>query len=192
MQCLNATLYAIFSERRRGRNAEKKEQNAAEFLGSILHHANSFSMLWVRTAIGIIWHCNALQIVNMLSVKVCTRRSGPFVSQRWYLLWVTKILQRSKQVNLMVPDQNYMVDADCGSNLLNNKYTFRNRFSRFFSNFSSQLTLMFGKLLLIPFSFDKIIEPETPLSDCLSMMPPAVSSNSLNSIKTTIAMVKIT
>jgi len=24
---------------------EKKQQNAAEFLGSILHHANSFSML---------------------------------------------------------------------------------------------------------------------------------------------------
>jgi len=33
---------------------EKKQRNAAEFLGSILHRANSFS-----------WHCNALQIVNM-------------------------------------------------------------------------------------------------------------------------------
>jgi len=41
---------------------EKKQRNAAEFLVSILHHANSFSMLWVRAAIGIKWHCNALQI----------------------------------------------------------------------------------------------------------------------------------
>jgi len=32
---------------------EKKQRNPAEFLGSILHHANSFSMLWVRAAIGI-------------------------------------------------------------------------------------------------------------------------------------------
>jgi len=43
---------------------EKKvaEWNAAEY------HANSFSKLWVRAAaaaIGIRWHCNALQIVNM-------------------------------------------------------------------------------------------------------------------------------
>jgi len=29
---------------------EKKAGNAAEFLGSILHHANSFSMFWVRVA----------------------------------------------------------------------------------------------------------------------------------------------
>jgi len=43
-----------------------KKRNAAEFLGSILHHANSFSTLWFWTAIGIRWHCNALQIVNML------------------------------------------------------------------------------------------------------------------------------
>jgi len=42
MRYLNATFYALFSERRRGRNAEKKQRNAAEFLGSILHHANSF------------------------------------------------------------------------------------------------------------------------------------------------------
>jgi len=35
------------------RNAEKKQRNAAEFLGSIFHHVNSFSMLWVRAAIGI-------------------------------------------------------------------------------------------------------------------------------------------
>jgi len=34
------------------RNAGKKQGNAAEFLGSILHHANSFSMLWVRAAMG--------------------------------------------------------------------------------------------------------------------------------------------
>jgi len=31
----------------------KMRRNAAEFLGSILHHVNSFSMLWVRAAIGI-------------------------------------------------------------------------------------------------------------------------------------------
>jgi len=37
----------------RGRNAGKKKRNAAEFLGSILHHTNSFSMLWVREATGI-------------------------------------------------------------------------------------------------------------------------------------------
>jgi len=53
MRCLNATFYALFSERRHGRNAEKKQRIAAEFLGSILHHADSFSMLWVRAAIGI-------------------------------------------------------------------------------------------------------------------------------------------
>jgi len=29
------------------------QRNAAEFLGSILHHANLFSMLWVRAARGI-------------------------------------------------------------------------------------------------------------------------------------------
>jgi len=53
--------------------------NAAEFLGSILHHANSFSMLWVRVAIGIRWHCNALQIVNMLTVTVIkgATKGGP-------------------------------------------------------------------------------------------------------------------
>jgi len=32
---------------------EKKQRNAAEFLGSILHHANLFSMFWVKAAIGI-------------------------------------------------------------------------------------------------------------------------------------------
>jgi len=53
MRCLNATFYALFSERCRGRNAEKKLRNAAEFLGSILHHANLFLMLWVRAAIRI-------------------------------------------------------------------------------------------------------------------------------------------
>jgi len=52
-RCLNATFYALFSIRRCGRNAEKKQRSAAEFLGSILHHANSFSMLRVRAAIGI-------------------------------------------------------------------------------------------------------------------------------------------
>jgi len=45
MRCLNATFYALFPERRRGRNAGKKQRNAAEFLDSILHHANLFSML---------------------------------------------------------------------------------------------------------------------------------------------------
>jgi len=45
---------------------EKKQRNVAKFLGSILHHAISFSMLWVRAAIGIRWHCNTLQIVNIL------------------------------------------------------------------------------------------------------------------------------
>jgi len=30
-----------------------KQRNAAKFLGSILHHDNSFSMLCVRAAIGI-------------------------------------------------------------------------------------------------------------------------------------------
>jgi len=54
MRCLTATFYALFSERRRSQNAKKKQQwNAAEFFGSILHHANSFSMRWVRAAIGI-------------------------------------------------------------------------------------------------------------------------------------------
>jgi len=53
MQCLNATLNALFSERRCGRNAGKKERNGAKFLSSILHYTNSFSMLWVRAAIGI-------------------------------------------------------------------------------------------------------------------------------------------
>jgi len=32
---------------------EIKQRNAAEFLGSILHHANSFSLLWVKVAIDI-------------------------------------------------------------------------------------------------------------------------------------------
>jgi len=32
---------------------KKKQRNAAKFLGSILHHANLFSMLWVRAAISI-------------------------------------------------------------------------------------------------------------------------------------------
>jgi len=50
---LNATFYALFSERRRGRNAEKMQWNAAEFLGSIFHHTNSFSMLLVTEVIGI-------------------------------------------------------------------------------------------------------------------------------------------
>jgi len=39
--------YAVCSEQRRGRvveTLEKKEQNAAEFLCSILHHANLLSM----------------------------------------------------------------------------------------------------------------------------------------------------
>jgi len=34
--------YALFSEQHHDWNAEKKERKAAEFLGSILHHANSF------------------------------------------------------------------------------------------------------------------------------------------------------
>jgi len=42
---LNATLYTLFSARRRGRKLKKKQRNAAGFLGSILHHTNSFSML---------------------------------------------------------------------------------------------------------------------------------------------------
>jgi len=43
----NATLYAQFSERRRGlvKTLKKKRQNATEFLSSMLHYANSFSML---------------------------------------------------------------------------------------------------------------------------------------------------
>jgi len=48
MQCLNATFYALFSERHQDRvveTLEKKQWNAAEFFGSILHHANSFSKL---------------------------------------------------------------------------------------------------------------------------------------------------
>jgi len=53
MQGLNETFYTLFSERSCGRNAGKKQRKAAKFLGSILHHANSFSMLLVRAAIGI-------------------------------------------------------------------------------------------------------------------------------------------
>jgi len=67
IRCLIATFCVLFSEQRRVRVAEtlkKKQRNAAEFLSSILHHANSFSMFWIRAAIGIKirWHCNALQI----------------------------------------------------------------------------------------------------------------------------------
>jgi len=49
MRYLNATFYALFSEQRRGRvveTLEKRQQNAAEFLGFIIDHANTFSMLW--------------------------------------------------------------------------------------------------------------------------------------------------
>jgi len=40
----NATFYALFSERRRGPVVETLEKKQ-RILGSILHHANSFSML---------------------------------------------------------------------------------------------------------------------------------------------------
>jgi len=52
MRCLN-TFYAHFQRGAVVETLEKKQRNAAEFLGSILHHANLFSMLWVRAAIGI-------------------------------------------------------------------------------------------------------------------------------------------
>jgi len=47
MRCLNAAFYALFSG---GAMVDwskrwKKQWNAAEFLDSILYHANSFSML---------------------------------------------------------------------------------------------------------------------------------------------------
>jgi len=45
---INMTLLALFSERQCDRvvkAAEKQCGNATEFLGSISHHANSFSML---------------------------------------------------------------------------------------------------------------------------------------------------
>jgi len=45
MRCLNATFYALFSERAVVETLEKKQRNAVKFLGLILHHANSFSML---------------------------------------------------------------------------------------------------------------------------------------------------
>jgi len=59
MRCLNATIYAIFRAASWSKRW-KKQRNAAEFLGSILYHANSFSMLRVRAAIGIRWHCNVM------------------------------------------------------------------------------------------------------------------------------------
>jgi len=46
-------LRSIFRAAPRSKRWKKKQRNAAEFLGSILHHANSFSMLWVRAAIDI-------------------------------------------------------------------------------------------------------------------------------------------
>jgi len=45
MRCLNATFYALFSDRRRGHvveTLEKKQRNVAKFLVSILHHAIHF------------------------------------------------------------------------------------------------------------------------------------------------------
>jgi len=50
MRCLNATFYALFQS---GAVVETLEKKAAEFLSSILHHANSSLMLRVRAAIGI-------------------------------------------------------------------------------------------------------------------------------------------
>jgi len=55
LQCLNATFYALFTERRDqvwSKRWKIKQRNAAEFLGSILHHVNSFSILTFRAAIG--------------------------------------------------------------------------------------------------------------------------------------------
>jgi len=49
--------------------AKKQRGNAAEILGSILHHANSFSILWVRAAksIRLDGTIMPLQIINMLT-----------------------------------------------------------------------------------------------------------------------------
>jgi len=47
MRCLNAKFYVLFSEWR---------QDAAQFLGSILHHANLFSMILVFRLDGTVMH----------------------------------------------------------------------------------------------------------------------------------------
>jgi len=71
MRCLSTTLFTPFLERwcyRFVKAAKKQRGNAAESFASILCHANSFPMLWVWADIGFRWHCNAWQIVNMLTV----------------------------------------------------------------------------------------------------------------------------
>jgi len=49
MRCLNADILRLFSERRFSqvikKQLEKKAAECCRFLGSILHHANAFSML---------------------------------------------------------------------------------------------------------------------------------------------------